>query len=172
MFIALRYRLRSRDNAPAAPSDVYLGLRSQVFQNSRAKLGLASPPELNHPWGVVMDWGMPKGTATVVAMSDGAASVYLSSGGGYIGGQSNENVRGAAKTAVETAAEFQPTMLLAAEFPLPPKGQARFYLLTDEGVFTATASDDDLSSSGHPLSKLADAMQEVVSQYRLMQDGK
>ena len=115
---------------------------------------------------------MPKGTATVVAMSDGAASVYLSSGGGYIGGQSNENVRGAAKTAVETAAEFQPTMLLAPEFPLPPKGQARFYLLTDEGVFTATASDDDLSSSGHPLSKLADAMQEVVSQYRLMQDGK
>jgi hypothetical protein len=32
------------------------------------------------------EWRLPKGSATVVALSDGTASDYLGSGGGYIGG--------------------------------------------------------------------------------------
>ena len=35
---------------------------------------------------VLMDWHLEKGTATVVAAADGSASLYLSSGGGYVGG--------------------------------------------------------------------------------------
>jgi hypothetical protein len=105
-------------------------------------------------------------------MADGAASVYMSGGGGYLGGQSHETIRSAAMKAVEAAAAVQPTMRLAIDFPLPQRGHLSLYALTDEGVFTANASEQELSSNDHPLSNLADAMQEVVTQYRLMQNEK
>lgn len=36
----------------------------------------------------LMDWHVPNGTFTVLAAWDGTASIYLSNGGGYIGGSS------------------------------------------------------------------------------------
>lgn len=64
----------------------YLGLRSQILELKRQKIGLAAPAKPTEPWAAVMDWGVTNGTATVVAISDGTASIYLSSGGGSIGG--------------------------------------------------------------------------------------
>jgi hypothetical protein len=50
-----------------------------------------------------MDGGVDNGTVTVVAFSDGTASVYLSIGGGFIGGKSHEAVRKAADQMVAAA---------------------------------------------------------------------
>jgi hypothetical protein len=41
------------------------------------------------------------GSYTVVAFADGSASIYLSTGGGHIGGVAHENVRKAAKALVD-----------------------------------------------------------------------
>jgi hypothetical protein len=119
-----------------------------------------------------MDWGVSNGSATVVALSDGSASIYISSGGGYIGGQSNEAIRKAAERTVNIAGEFQPQMRSTTTYPLPQRGEVIFYVLTDSGIFTASASEQELKSNRHPMSKLANAAQGVVTQYRLMQDGK
>ncbi len=117
-----------------------------------------------------MDWGLERGTATVVAIADGTASVYLSSGGGFLGGgQSHESIRAAAKKIVEIADEVQPLMHLATSYPLPHRGQVTFYLLTDDGIFTATANDDDLKSHRSPFSELGDSAQTVITEYRLIQ---
>ena len=117
-----------------------------------------------------MDWGIPAGSATVVAMADGNASVYLSGGGGFIGGsQSHETIRAAAKKTVEIAEEVQPLMRATTSYPLPQRGQVTFYLLTDAGVFTASAPDEDLRSHRSPLYKLGDAAQTIITEYRLIQ---
>ena len=42
------------------------------------------PPGSVH--AVLMDWNVTNGTATVLAGAEGTASIYLSSGGGFIGG--------------------------------------------------------------------------------------
>ena len=55
--------------------EIYQGLRNQALQMSREKLGLPATPTPTTPWGVIMDWGVNRGTATVVAFSDGHASV-------------------------------------------------------------------------------------------------
>ena len=114
-----------------------------------------------------MDWGISSGTATVVAFSDGGASVYLSSGGGFLGGQSKPAINRAAKLTVGLAGEMQPKMSLTTSFPVAQKGQVFFYVLTDSGVFTASATDEELSSNRHPFSKLGNAAQEIITQYRL-----
>ena len=115
-----------------------------------------------------MDWGLSRGTATVVALSDGTASVYFSNGGGFIGGQSRENVNRAAKTTVRVAGEFQTRMRLTETFPVAGQGEVTLYLLTDSGVFTASASVEELMSKRTPLLKLANAAQDVITQYRLI----
>jgi hypothetical protein len=154
----------------APPAEVYLGLRNQVFQRSRNQIGIPPTAAPTMPWGVVMDWGLSENTATVLALSDGSASVYFSNGGGFIGGQSHETVQKAAKRAVEISAEVQPLMRATTEYPLPKRGEVIFYVLTDAGVFSATAPEQDLRTHRNPFSKLGDAAQEVISAYRLIQE--
>ena len=165
----LQGRSQKLGESKSSSEDVFQGLRSLAFQNTRAKLGLPQPTTPTQPWGVIMDWGVTNGTATVGAYSDGSASVYLSSGGGYIGGQSHESIRKAAQKMVAIAAECQPQTSATLAHPLPQRGQVIFYLLTDQGLFTASASQEELSGHRHPLSKLGDAAQDVITQYRIIQ---
>ncbi len=117
-----------------------------------------------------MDWGVTKGSATVVALSDGHASIYLSNGGGYLGGsQSHDSIRKAAQAAVTMAAEFQPQMRSTNTYPLPHRGEVIFYLLTDAGIFTASAPQQEMSSHQHKLSRLGDAMQLIITEYQKIQ---
>jgi hypothetical protein len=152
------------------PIDVYMGLRNTMLQGSRATFGLAPGLGPNDPWGVLMDWGVEKGTVTVVAASDGSASVYFSSGGGFIGGKGQEPIRKAAQRAVEVARAVQLSTRAVAPFPLPQRGGVTFYLLTDTGPFVANTTEHDLNSRTHPLRKLGDAMQEVITQNRLLSE--
>lgn len=165
------YQNRDSSDRRADPK-VYLGLRNMMLQGSRAKFGLPPAAKPNEPYGVLMDWGIEAGTATVVAVADGSASVYLSSGGGFIGGQSHDSIRAAAKRTVELASEVQPLMRLTTTYPLPQRGQVTFYVLTDAGVFTATASEDEMRTHKSPLYKLGDSAQTIITEYRMMQRGR
>jgi hypothetical protein len=145
-------------------------LRDQIFHVRRERIGLPAPAHDTDAWAVVMDWGVAEGSATVVAIADGTASIYLSSGGGSIGGgQSHESIRQAAMRAVSVAAEVQPEMRPVTSYPLPSAGEVVFYVLTDAGVFSASASEKELGGHRHRLSKLGDAMQEIITQYRVIQ---
>jgi hypothetical protein len=143
-----------------------------ILRSSRAKLGIPAGSKPTQPYAVLMDWGIEAGTATVVAVADGTGSVYLSSGGGFIGGgQSHESIRAAAKKTVELASDVQPLMQLTTTYPLPRRGQVTFYVLTDVGVFTASASDDDMRGHTSPLYRLGDSAQSIITKYRLTQQG-
>jgi len=176
--------VRARGRAPKSPNEaasavskpspevVYQGLRNMVLHGTRDRFGLASPKSPTEPWGIVMDWGVPNGTATVMALSDGSASIYMSGGGGFLGGQKQESVRAAAHLAVETAAKFQPQMRATTDYMLPVSGEVIFYVLTDSGVFTASDKEEELRKPGHPLLKLGNAMQNVITQYRILEEWK
>jgi hypothetical protein len=147
--------------------NVYLQLRDAVLQSSRQKFGLPTASSRTEPFAVLMDWGISSGTVTAVAIADGNASVYLSSGGGAIGGgQSQESIRALAKKTVSMAAEMQPSMQFARAFPLPMQGEVTFYVLTDAGIFTASASESDLQNNRSPFSRLGDSMQALLAQYQ------
>jgi hypothetical protein len=153
-----------------APKDVYVGLRNLALGITRQKAGLAATFAPTEPWGVIMDWVVSNATATIIAFSNGHASIYLSNGGGFIGGgESHESVRNAAKKMVAAAAECQPHTHATSEYPLPQKqDEILFYLLTDAGIFTASASKEDLSNHHHQLSSLSDAAQGIITECRLI----
>ena len=166
---------KASQSAGSEPSgeSVYLGLRNLSLQNPPTKIQGASTAKPGAPFAVLMDWGIPAGTATVAAYADGTASVYLSNGGGYLGGgQSHESIRNAAIKTVEIARELKSLMQPTTTYPLPQRGQVTFYVRTDAGVLTATAPEDDLRSHRSPFYKLGDSAQTIITEYRLMQEKK
>lgn len=144
-------------------------LRKLALTGSRSAFALKAGASPSTPWGVVMECGFPEGSFTLVALSDGSASIYLSGGGASIGGGAHEAIRQAAQAMVALAATFQPEATRTHDFPLPENGQTIFYLLTDVGVFTANASEEDLGEQRHAWSPLFYAGHEVITQYRTME---
>ncbi|HYV44980.1 MAG TPA: hypothetical protein VFA20_08970 [Myxococcaceae bacterium] len=144
-------------------------LRDMILHGSRAKFDL--PASKDPVWGVVMDWGLPNGTVTMVAIVDGNASYYLSTGGGAIGGGGQPPVRQAAIQAVAAAGEVVSRAKATSQYPLAGPGQVTFYLLTDSGVLAVGATDKELDDERHPLSKLYGACQEVLTQFRLLDES-
>jgi hypothetical protein len=118
----------------------------------------------------VMDWTAKSGVATVVAISDGSASIYYSRGGGSIGGgYGRPAIRNAALHAVSIASKFLDYMHLTDNFPLPESGGVIFYIVTERGVFMAKASVELVSTNRHPLSELGNSMQTIITEYRMLE---
>jgi hypothetical protein len=149
-------------------NEVYLGLREQALRTSATAAGQPPDETAAQPFGVVTDLALPNGNASVVAMIGGHASIYLSSGGGYIGGESREAIKKAARRVVETSRKAVAQMRSTKAFPLPKAGDVQFYVLTKGGVVSASASENELQNSSQPLGKLFEAVQEVITQYRLI----
>ena len=119
-----------------------------------------------------METGYPEGSATLVALADGSASVYLSSGGGWIGGIGHQKIRDAAQQVVQIASQFQSEMKLTSIFPVPRTGETIFYVLTDGGVFTESASEEKLGNNRHRFSSLFHAGHAVITELRLLDERR
>lgn len=154
----------------AEVNDAYAGLRNMALGMKPEMLGLSPSLPPSRPYAVITDISVGNGgVATVVAGLGGQASIYLSSGGGYIGGEGNEKVSAAAKAAVEMAASALGEMHPTSEHPLPERGNVNFYVLTTSGVMMATSSESALRDSSRSLGRIYDAVQNVITQYRAMQ---
>jgi hypothetical protein len=154
-----------------SPGNVYSGLRQQALTTNRAEVGIPAQSPDTPVWGVLMETGYPGATATLLALADGTTSLYLSSGGGIIGGQSHENVRLASSAFIKVANQFYQEMKFCESFPIPETGQTIFYALTDSGIVTGGGLENDLGYGRHPLSSLFHAGQEVITQLRLISEG-
>lgn len=165
----IRWRRRSQEvRAPEAErTNNYSALRSQILNWKCAQASLSTP---DTPCAVVMDWAVTSGVATVVAVSDGSASIYYSRGGGSIGGKhARPAIRDAALHAVSIASKFLDGMQRTDDFPLPESGGVVFYVVTERGVFMAKASEELLSANRHPLSELGNSMQTIITEYRMLE---
>lgn len=145
----------------------YSRMRSQALSVRRDEIGIPDPRDATKPWGVIMESGLEGGTMTLVAFADGTASIYLSNGTVMVGGGEHENIRKVAQALVATAGKLGSEMKKTTDFPAPAKGQSTFYLRTDGGVLTASASEGEMLKGGHVLSPLFRAAQDVITQYRL-----
>ena len=76
-----------------SPGGQYSRLRYDAFTIQREQVGIPTPPPDRPLWAVLMETGHPKVTETLALVSDGISSIYMSDGGGVIGGHGYENVR-------------------------------------------------------------------------------
>lgn len=158
------------DRARKKGKDVYSELRNRALTTPRRNIGIPEPERDAPVWGLLMETGYESGSSTLVALLDGSTSLYLSSGGGVIGGHAHEKVRRANAEFLRSANRFRSHLLPAREFPLPSKAQVIFYALTDVGVLTLSAEEQTLSGGHHPLSPLFHAGHDVITELRLLSD--
>jgi hypothetical protein len=150
---------KSASNKPqqkdSTPNDnPYEGLRNMALNVTPAELQLTIPNDQTKVYGVVMDLDLGEGIGTFISFETGDASMYLSSGGGTIGGQAHQNVQDAAKAFVSIAQTYLDKTSKVDSTPLPDKNCVRFYLLTNKGKFSAQEkleNIDNNSSSWLPL---------------------
>jgi hypothetical protein len=150
---------------------VYSALRHQALSTQRTEVGIPAPPPEAPAWGILMETGYPEATATLFALSDGTTSLYLSSGGGVIGGHAHQSVRQANAALLQTANHYYQHLKPIESFPVPAEGHTLFYVLTDTGVLSGGGLEDYLGLDWHPLSPLFHAGHRLITQLRLISEN-
>jgi hypothetical protein len=151
----------------ASGEDIFHKLRGMALTMTAKKLGV---PQDEPVVGVVMDLSFDGGFASVTSFLTGEASIYLSSGGGSIGGGAHASIQKAAKAFVAEAAKALPLLKPAIATPLPVHGKTAFYVITPKGLFTASEREQMLGEKRSELSPLFYAGQNVITAYRAWQD--
>jgi len=165
-------KLFKKAEKPTEPAEVYNGLRNQILNLKPSDAGIEPSNEMPNVWGILMETGYPQAVVTLISLADGTTSLYFSNGGGMIGGGQHETVAQASKSFVIAAEGYYPKMTLTESFPSPAIGRVKFYALTYSGVYTIDIDENDLGNKKHELSPLFYYGQEVITQFRLVQEQK
>ena len=148
-------------------ADIYKELRRQALG-----LDSGSLQPRNRVMALLMETGYDEAAVTVLAAADGSASMYFSNGGGLIGAGEYEQVR---EVVFETLSEVQKHEALLSQtdaYPLPAPGRTRFYVVTDQGVLTAEASEDLLGNEKHELSPLFHQVHKLIAYMRAAEEHR
>ena len=155
-----------QNGASERPSNPFVGLRLQALSTSAELAGFTQPPPGRTVYGGIMDWALERGLATVFTLENGTGSLYLSSGGGIIGGQFHEPVRRAVHAFVAAFEPFVSSMTPDADGAVPPGGYTDLRALTVEGRLVVRAPTDDLGNGRHPMWRVFHAGQAVITALR------
>jgi hypothetical protein len=139
-------------------------------------LGLTAESTGIHPpstgfgiWGSVTDLGFGKGGATVIALADGTASIYFSTGGGVIGGQGHAQLREAAVALVNSLEAHGAELRPQPSGELPRAGRVRFYAHARTGLLASDECEQRaLASAHHPLAAVFRTLNRLLTQFRLL----
>ena len=156
-----------------SPTEVFVGLRRQLFQSDLASVapagdGSSSPDDGSAVFGAAMEVGLPNATYLVFGLRDGSASVYFSTGGGSLGGQGKPAINAAARRFVETSRPFAAEWPIVKEYPLPSPGRVRFSIFTAAGVRAREGEEADVQRAEDPLFPMFKAAHDIITGFRLL----
>lgn len=156
------------DTPPRQPrqqkGNQFEGLRNRALSVTAEQLQLGPQTGL---FGMVMDWDIGEGDiATLVTFTTGDASMYLSSGGGVIGGGQHKKVRDEVEEYIALAQEYLPKAIKTESTPLPDKDCINFYFRTIEGTFHSSVTMREIDSRTSDWMKLFESANDVISELR------
>ncbi|THD67406.1 hypothetical protein E7Z59_07020 [Robertkochia marina] len=180
IFVACNPKSESKENTTVAQSEEkteqkenpFDGLREMALYVTAEQLGIETPEGETKVYGIVMDWDLGDRIATVSAYETGDASMYLSSGGGVIGGGQHENVRQAVSPYIQLGQEFLSKSEQTKSTPLPDKGCVRFYFLTNNGTYYAQETLKNIENENSDWLKLFEEANKVLTELRLTSEQK
>lgn len=159
----------SSHSAPAGTgnTNIFEELRQSAFTASYQKPGSTLPSDQTKVYGVIMDWEFGGGIATTIAYQSGDASLYISSGGGIIGGIGHAKVRNSAKQLVTLAQTYLDKAIKTETTPLPMANEVQFYLLTNKGVFVGQDQIKNFENDSSPWFKLFELGNVLMKELRM-----
>lgn len=155
---------------PADENSTYEALRNQALTIAPEQLGLTLSKDSLVVYGVIMDWGIDEQTVTMTAYKTGDASLYISSGGGVLGGGQYENVSKASKKLIALAQDFA-TGSPVEKTPLPIKDKIFFYLLTNKGIYLKYEEMSKIEGNSSPILPLFNEANLVLGELRSVSEN-
>lgn len=128
-------------------------LRGQVFKIKSADLGPAAL-RASGLYGVMIDTGLEDAVVSLVALSDGSVSLYVTDGSGCIGCGAHPDVRLAVTELLRAADLALPQAVAAPDQKSPPANSLRCFLLTIRGVHSLQATLEAANRNDSPLGAL------------------
>jgi hypothetical protein len=166
----MRFPGRRAREIPTRGPAAFVELRTLWLSSDPSKLGLHPTPVLPHVWGAALELRVGRVGEAVVflaAVAEGSVSMYLSTGGGIIGGGQHAAIRAAGQRfleAVESSlSQFEPHESFA---PVRPE-RASFIAQTYQGKLGADVLEADAQLGTNPLSGCYGAAQDLITQLRL-----
>lgn len=150
----------------------YTDLRNQALNVTTAQLGLDIDSNLITVYGTITDLDIGPAIVTIVAFKTGDASVYLSSGQMFIGGVTKEKIRAAALKLVDEAQQYLSKVKLSDSKDLPNKQNVKFTFLTNKGKYVHEESLENVESEKSEWSKLFYLANDIVTEYRLIDQNR
>lgn len=144
----------------------YHNLRQMAFNLPTEKIVSSDLPEKNKAYGIIMDWESSEGLATMPAFETGDVSMYLSTGGGIIGGGNYERVQNAVQEYIKLGHQFLPIAKGTNATPTPENGNVRFYFLTQNGIYFLEESLQNLKNEDSKLSSLYEEAMKVLNELK------
>ena len=154
------------------PDNRFLDLRNMALDVTPEQLQLSLPTDQTQVFGVIMDWDLGDGTMTLITYQTGDASMYLSSGGGVIGGGQHESVSKASKEFVLMAQKYLDKSSKADRTTLPDKDCFKFYFLTNKGKFVAQENIGNIENKTSKWLGLFENANNVITELRLTTEKK
>ena len=151
--------------------EIYDGLREQVLSLQPEHLGLKDTDEIQ-VLALLMETGYDEAVATLVATSDGTASIYFSNGGGMLGVGGREDGKIEALKLIDETTKYIQSMTKTAQFPLPAESHTKYYAVTNKGVFTVDALEEDFGYKRHPLSPIFHQGHRLISFIRYIDEQR
>ena len=148
-------------DAPHSPENC-AARRAAAFKIMVEDLGLPADWG-DKPFGVIMEWGGPKGVSTLTAFANGDASLLHEDGSGIIGRQNHVHVVKQAKKLVASTVGLAPLLSPTDAASPPAPGSVRFYFLT-QSLLSAEVASGEVQSDASPWSPLMDVADELISE--------
>ncbi|MGH0028464.1 MAG: ankyrin repeat domain-containing protein [Myxococcota bacterium] len=143
------------------PAAIYTRMRNEVLALAQEAGG---PP--GAPIAALMETGMRGAVYTLLAHTDGTASLYFSNGGGVIGGGSHRRCAEAARAFLDLARQHRYALTPTDDAPLPASGWTRFSLIESGGVRSAEFKERLLAADRAMLSPLFHRGHELIAVIR------
>ena len=148
--------------------DVYQGLRNQLLDGTPAEFDLTPDELLPDVWATLTDMGMTAGIVTIICAGDGTASMYASTGGGFIGAGLHPPIVEATRNFLGSVQAHLDLLPVADAAPLPETGRVAFVVLTYDGrMRRIEAAIEELGAEGHALFELWLNFNGVITQIRM-----
>ena len=163
-------RATEKESENKADPETFKKLRRIAFTTTPEQLRLSLPKDKTVVYGVIMDMEMGSAVATLTTFQTGDASLYLSNGGGIIGGFQHQNVNIAAKQFVTVAQAYLDKATKTETTALPAADEVIFYLLTNDGIYSCHETFKDFEDNTSEFTKLFEEGNKVLTELRLVSD--
>ena len=117
-------------------------------------------------FGLISEMNLDNGTITIVAFLTGDASIYLSSGGGFIGSGTHPDINKKIKEIIKNIDKFKYNARKVNKVKLPSKGEITFNLLTKNGIYQIREKEEKVISKKSEYFELFEKVNNIINLIR------